>query len=125
MGWLALAGGIVAVYLLKKAGETVPIVIDKVSEALDNGALNVTSPNNVVYGTASKVDQWFGIIDKGETPGTQLYKWLHPNEDKMIADWLAGKTKGIGPDKKASAAGAANDQVTKTKALYGGAGGNW
>jgi hypothetical protein len=55
MGWLALAGGIVAVYVLKKTAETVPVVIDKVSDALDNGAINPTSPNNVAYKSTGTV----------------------------------------------------------------------
>ncbi|BBF85391.1 hypothetical protein DLM_1775 [Aquitalea magnusonii] len=127
IGWLALAGGIVAVYVLKKTAETVPVVIDAVSQALDNGAVNPTSSNNVAYGIANRVDKWFGIQDKGETVGTQIYKWMHPSEDQAIADWLAGKNSTFGNVKpsKADAAKTANAQVNKTKALYGGAGGSW
>jgi hypothetical protein len=117
MGWLALAGGIVAVYVLKKTAETVPVVIDKVSDALDNGAINPTSPNNVAYKSTGTVLGWLGVVDKGETLGTQVYKWMHPDEDQAIADWLSGKNSTFGNVKpsKSDAVATANAQINKSR----------
>lgn len=124
--WYGLAvvvGGLAAWYAVKK---TTGAVVD----ALDKGALDVTSENNLAYRATNQAGQWFFGLDKNATIGTALYDLLHDDYDPNApapAATLPGHTKSGGvwygydvAKAKEAAQAAANSQIAKDVQRYGG-----
>lgn len=122
-GVAAVAGVGVAWYLAKKAASAV-------TEALDNGAIDITSPNNLAYKGTNQAGRWLFGWGEGDTLGGKIYDWFHEEYDPNApapAATLEGHTKSgsvwYGYDRqKANEAAwiAQNSQAARDVAKYGG-----
>lgn len=134
--WYVLAGG-VGLFLAYRAikgtaglvGQGVKSAVNAVGGALDDGLINPASPNNALYRGVNQDLKWFGLIDKDQTLGTAIYDWLHPNQIDPTAPVTAqiGYVKSgdvwYGYNRAAAdeaARQAANSQIAKDVATYGG-----
>lgn len=124
----AMLGIGIAWWLARRAISGVANVVDSVGGALDNGAANVASPNNLVYRGVNGAGHWFFGLDENKTIGTAIYDAFHheydPNEGvpnlaghkKIGSTWYGYDTESS----IANAVVAADSQIAKDIATYGG-----
>lgn len=127
-GVAAIVGVGAAYWLAKQAVGVAEKVADNVGRALEDGAADVTSSNNVIYKSVNGAGHWFFGMDKQDTIGTALYGLFHkeydPNEGvpnlaghkKIGSTWYGYDTESS----IANAVVAADSQIAKDIATYGG-----
>lgn len=128
-GVAALVGVGAAYWLVKKATGVVGEVAANVGTALDNGAVDITSDNNLAYRGVNQGMRWFFGMDKNATLGTAIYDLFHKEYDpnavipKIVPKYTKQGDVWLGYDRlKANEAAfaAANSQIAKDVATYGG-----
>lgn len=111
--WYGLAvvmGGLAAWYAVKK---TTGVVVD----ALDKGALDVTSENNLAYRATNQAGRWFFGLDKNATIGTAIYDLLHDEYDPNAPEPSKAPAKAKQPVLGYDAAKAADLAVQANKGV--------
>lgn len=128
-GVAALVGVGAAYWIVKKATGVVGEVAANVGTALDNGAADITSDNNLINRAANQAGHWFFGLDKNNTIGTAIWELFNddPPLNPPVLNPIAGHNKigdvwyGYDRQKAREAAqAAASSQIAKDVATYGG-----